>query len=186
MLILSASVNASETPMGDTIKTGAILIKEGTPLPDALRLETEPFVNDWTLVKNLDGYGLDRKIHDEGWTFFCIAEEIRATVFGNDVQRMVRRAIKRILANPKSEKFNSLAITQVAPGRFLGIRYVTVSANSRHIQESLNFFRAKGLQELGPTRIDFRPNQSRGIVGGTDLPLQETMRAPNLAAILNL
>jgi hypothetical protein len=186
MLILSASVNASETPMADTIKTGAILIKEGTPLPEALRLETESFLNGWTLVKNLDGYGLDRKIYGEGWTFFCIAEEIRATVFGIDVQRMVRRAIERILRDPKSERFNSLGITQVASGRFLGIRYVTVSANLRHIQESLNFFRAKGLRELGPTGIDCRPNQSRGLVGGTDLPLQETMRAPNLATILNL
>lgn len=186
MLVLSANVNASETPMEDEIKTGTVLIKEGTLLPEALRLETESFVNGWTLVKNIDGYALDRKIHDEGWTFFCIAEEIRATMFGIDVQRMVRRAIERILANPKSERFNSLEITLVAPRRFLGIRYVTVSANSRHIQDSLILFRAKDLHELGPTRMDCRPNQSRGLVGGVDLPLQDTMRVPNLATILNL
>jgi hypothetical protein len=68
-------------------------------LPEALRLETESFVNGWTLVKNLDGYALDRKIHDEGWTFFCIAEEIRATVFGIDVQRMVRRSFSEALTS---------------------------------------------------------------------------------------
>ena len=175
--------------MAGTIKTGTILIKEGTLLPEALRLESESYLPGWRLVKDLDGYGLDREIQKTGWTFFCLAGEIRATVFGIDVQRMVRRAIERILRDPKSERFNSLEITRVTSvgsERFPGVHFVTVSANSRHIQKSLILSGAKDLQELGPTRIDYRPNQSRGLVGSTDLPLQETMRTPNLAAILNL
>ncbi len=50
---------------------------------------------------------------------------------------MVHRTIDEILARLKSEKFNSLEITRVASEaskRFLGVRYVTVSAQSRHIQ----------------------------------------------------
>jgi len=175
--------------MADTIKTGTILIKEGTLLPEALRLESESYLPGWRLVKDLDGYGLDREIQKTGWTFFFLAGEIRATMFGIDVQKMVRRAIERILRDPKSERFNSLEITRVTSvgsERFPGVHFVTVSANSRHIQKSLILFGAKDLQELGPTRMDCRPNQSRGTVGGIDLPLQETMRAPNLATILNL
>ena len=52
--------------MPDTIKTGTILIKDGTFLPDALRFESEPCATGWRLVKNLDGYGLGRKIHEAG------------------------------------------------------------------------------------------------------------------------
>ena len=60
---------------------------------------------------------------------------------------MVRRAIERILANPRSETFNSLEITRVACARNVSslVRYVTVSAQSRHIQESLFLSRAKSI-----------------------------------------
>ena len=131
--------------MPETIKTGTVLIKEGTLLPKALRFESEPYAPGWRLVKNLDGCGLGRIIHEAGWPSFWPCE-IGATVFGFDGQKTVRRAVKRILANLKSEKFNSLEITRVASKRFLGLPYVTVSAHSRHIQESASLFRAKDLQ----------------------------------------
>jgi hypothetical protein len=54
--------------MPDTIKRGTILIKEGTLLPEVLRFESELCAPGWRLVKNLDGYGLGRKIHEAGWT----------------------------------------------------------------------------------------------------------------------
>ena len=152
--------------MAETIKTGTILIKDGTFLPDALQFESEPCATGWRLVKNLDGYGLGRKVHEAGWTFFCLAGEIKATIFGFDVQRTVPRAVKRILANLKPEEFNSLEITRVAPKRFLGVPYATVYARSRHVQESVF------LQELGPGRIDCRPYQSIGLASakcGNDL-----------------
>ncbi len=139
--------------MPDTIKTGTILIKDGAFLPDALQFESEPCATGWRLVNNLDGYGLDRKIHEAGWTFFSLAGEIKATVFGFDGQKTVRRAVKRILAKLKSEKFNSLEITRVASKRFLGVPYASVSARSRHIQESVFLFRAKDIQEWDRARL---------------------------------
>jgi hypothetical protein len=45
--------------MADQIKVGTIFIEEGTPLPDSLRFESEPYSNGWRLVRNLDGYGLE-------------------------------------------------------------------------------------------------------------------------------
>lgn len=139
--------------MPDTIKTGTILIKEGTVLPKALPFESEPCASGWRLVKNLVGYELDRKIHEAGWTFFYLASEIKATAFGFDAEKTARRAVKRILANLKSEKFNSLEITRVASKRFLGVPYASVSAHSRHIQESAFLFRAKDLQESDRARL---------------------------------
>jgi hypothetical protein len=134
--------------MPDTIKTGTILIKEGALLPEFLRFESEPCAPGWRLVKNLDGYGLDRKIHEAGWTFFCLAGQLGATVFGIDEQKTLSKAVKQILASPESEEYNSLEIMRVASEaskRFLGVHYVTVSAQSRHIQESAFLFGAKDL-----------------------------------------
>ncbi len=134
--------------MPDTIKPGTILIKEGTLLPEAVPFESEPCVPGWRLVKDLDGCGLDRKIRDAGWTFFCLAGQLGATVFGIDEQKTLSRAVGQILANLESAEFNSLEIMRVtseASKRFLGVRYVTVSAQSRHIQESAFLFGAKEL-----------------------------------------
>jgi hypothetical protein len=130
----------------DTIKPGTILIKEGTLLPETLRFESESSVPGWRLVKDLDGDGFDRKIREAGWTFFCLAGQLGATVFGIDEQKTLSRAVEQILANLKSAEFNSLEIMRVVSEtskRFLGVRYVTVSAQSRHIHESAIPFRAK-------------------------------------------
>ncbi len=139
--------------MAETIKAGTILIKDGTLLPDALQFESEPCATGWRLVKNLDGYGLGRKIHEAGWTFFCLAGEIKATVFGFDGQKTVRRAVKRILTNLKSEKFNGLEIMKVQAKRFLGLPYASVCAHSRHLQENAFLLRAKDHQEWDRAKL---------------------------------
>jgi hypothetical protein len=129
-----------------TIKPGSILIKEGILLPETVRFESESCVPGWRLVKDLDGYGMDRKIREAGWTFFCVAGQVGATVFGIDEQKTVCRAVEQILAKLELAEFNSMEIIRVASEaskRFLGVRYVTVSAQSRHIQESAPLFRTK-------------------------------------------
>jgi hypothetical protein len=134
--------------MPDTIRPGAILIKEGTLLPETLRFESEYFVPGWRLVKGLDGDEFDQKICGAGWTFFRLAGQLGATVFGIDAQKTLTRAVGQILANVESGGSNSLEIMRVASQtskRFLGTRCVTVSAQSRHIQESVIPFRAKDL-----------------------------------------
>jgi hypothetical protein len=137
--------------MANVTEAGTIFIREGTPLPEALLLKSRPYMPGWRLVEDLSSSALGRKIHDAGWTFFSLACEAKATVFGIDAEKMVRRAIERMLSNPEWEKFNSLQIVGVASlasRRFLGIRHVTVSAQARHIQESPFLFRAmvKGLE----------------------------------------
>ena len=135
--------------MAEAINMGTILFKDGTFLPDALQFDSEPCATGWRQVKDLDGYGLNRKIHDAGWRFFCIAGEIKSTAVGYEGQKNVRRAVKRMLVRLKPEKFNSLQITRVASKRFLGVPYVSVSACSRHIQESLFLFRDKDFLKVG-------------------------------------
>ncbi len=139
--------------MEDKFKTGAILIEEGALLPESLRLESEVYSNGWRLVKNLDGYGLDRKIRAAGWTFFYMAAEVNATAIGSDLEKTKRKTIKRILANRKSAKFNCVEISQAATKRFLGLPYVSVSAHWRHIQESLVLFQADRLAEWNRAKL---------------------------------
>jgi hypothetical protein len=123
--------------MVETIKTGAVLIKEGMLMPEAVNFESDSCTRGWRSVKNLDGYTLGRKIRAAGWTFFCIAGDIQATVFGSEGQKTVRRAVDRILETLKRKQFNSLEVVRVSSKRFLGMTFTTVSARSRHIQESM-------------------------------------------------
>jgi hypothetical protein len=128
--------------MPDKIKAGAILIEDGALLPESLWLESEPCSNGWRRVKNLDGSGLDGRVRDAGWTFFFLAGEIKATVFGFDLEKTTHRAIARLLASLKSDKLNCLEITQVVWKRFLGLPYVSVSGHARQIQKSMFLSRA--------------------------------------------
>jgi len=124
--------------MAREIRAGTVLIKDDALLPEELRFESEPYVEGWKVVTDLDGNQLDRAVEKAGWTYFCLAGEVKTTVFGIDSQSMIHRAIERVLARRKSDGFNSMEITQVASvgsGRFPLVRYITLSAQWRHIQE---------------------------------------------------
>jgi len=125
------------------INTGTILINGGALLPGSLRFESEPYSDGWKTVLNLNGFGLERKIRETGWNYFYMAGEVKASVFGFDREKTLRRAVNQVLAGLKSEGFNSLEITQVATESFLGLCHTIVSAHARHVQESALLFQAK-------------------------------------------
>ena len=142
--------------MADAIKMGNILIREGTLLPTGVLVESDVFLPGWRLIKNLERDGLDQKFHEAGCTFFSRADEIGATVFGLDEQKTLRRAVEEILAKRESAEFNSLEIMRVAwetSKRFLGVRYVTVSAQSRDIRKSALLSRANDLPVRDRARL---------------------------------
>src|SRR5579862_7651791 len=139
--------------MPETIAAGKILVREGTEFPRAVQHQSEPYAAGWRLVDNLDGYQLGRKIQDAGWTYFCQAGSLKAIAFGMDEQKTVRGAVERILAQVKSEEFNSLEITRIVHRRLLGVLpYVSVSARSRHVQESVFLFQAVELMVTDAAR----------------------------------
>ena len=139
--------------MAQTIEIGTLFIKEGTPFPETLPLESDPYLKGWRLVKNLGSSGMDRKLCDVAWTFFYMVGEVKARAFGSDSEKTTRRAVKRAIANMKSDRFNCLEISRVAVKSFLGLPYVTVAAHPRHIQESVYLFHAKHLPEWDPARL---------------------------------
>ena len=173
--------------MREMIKAGTVLIKEGTHLPDTLRLESDLYSPGWRSVIGLDGYAMDRKTREAGWTFFCLAGETKATVFGIDAEKMVRRAVQQIAERLESQ-FNSLEITRVSSEpskRFFGVRYVIVSAQSRHIQESLFLLEAEDRQEFVPSRMASRAKRSMGRETGDERRQKQVIEERNIAAILN-
>jgi predicted amino acid-binding ACT domain protein len=129
--------------MPDTNGARSILIREATPLPANLSIETEAFLPGWRVIKNLDRSTLARNIEGANWNFFYLAGEIRATVLGRDRPGTLRRAVKRVLAKQEEQRFNSLQITQAVSKRFLGIPFMRVTAHSRHIQQGMSLVPAK-------------------------------------------
>jgi hypothetical protein len=159
--VVSARALPSEKVMADPIKVGTVIIEEGTPVPDALKFESEPYSNGWTSVKNLSGYELDRKIREVGWTLFNLAE-IKASALGFDREKAARSALNRVLANVKSDNFNSLEVSRVAAKRFLGLPYVTVSAHTRHLQESIFLLHDKRLAKRNQAKLAYSLAERQG------------------------
>src|SRR6266478_4625952 len=119
--------------MIDSIQMGTILIEQGTALPNAMLLSSEPYSSGWTTVTN-GRTEFEKDISRAGWTFFFLAGTIRETVFGFNRQKAVHTAVERILANAKSQECNCLEITGVTMKSFLGMSYACVTGHSRHIQ----------------------------------------------------
>jgi hypothetical protein len=118
------------------ILAGAILIEEGTLVPDSLSLVTAPYSSGWKSLRYPDRRELDGEIHKAGWTFFYLADEIQRSVFGFDEQEAIRTAMKRLLSSVKSRCLNCLEVRRVVKKTFLGVHFVSVFAHPRHIQRS--------------------------------------------------
>jgi len=132
-----------EAQVSDTNNKRAIFIREDTPLPENLSIESGTFLPGWRVVRNLDRSTLTRDIESRKWFFFYLAGEIRATVLGRDRPGTLRRAVRCVLAKQEGQKFNSLEITKIVSKRFLGIPFMSITAHSRHIQQGIALVPAK-------------------------------------------
>jgi hypothetical protein len=129
--------------MSSINRTRTIFIREDTPLPANLPIESEAFLPGWRVVKNLDRQALTREVEGANWNLFYLAGEMRATVFGRAGLGALRRAVKCVLAKQEGQKFNSLEITKIVSKRFLGVPFMSVTAHSRHIQQGVGLVPAK-------------------------------------------
>ena len=120
------------------VQVGSILIEDRPGITGTLGIESEPYGGNWSVVRSLNGFDLDRKIRAYGWNVFFIAGEVRTTVFGAVGARTTRKALQRILARTSDKSFNCLEVTGITAKRFVGVPYTSMSANWRHIQQSCN------------------------------------------------
>ena len=121
--------------MSNTLRVGALFMQAGTFIPRSLGVETEECSPGWKWITNLDGDSFDRNVRNAGWSFFFLAAKIQVTVWGHWTDKLVGKAIKRVLARARPAQFNCLEVTELSARRFCGIPYVHLSAHSRHIQE---------------------------------------------------
>jgi hypothetical protein len=84
-------------------------------LPESLLFESEPQVDGWRLIKNLDSNGLDQIINKTGWNFFYIAGAIETNVFGSDGKRTTRKAIKRVIFGLFARPFQISGVPMFRP-----------------------------------------------------------------------
>jgi len=136
--------------------SGTVFIREHTLMPAGLSIESDAYLPGWRTVRNLDGYGLSRKIEEAKWTFFYLAGDISSIAFGREGSGTLRNAVKRVLAKQGGQRFNSLEITKVVSKWFFVIPYTRITAHFRHIQEHI------GLVDPGDDslwRITSSPNR---------------------------
>jgi hypothetical protein len=122
--------------MSPTIQVGTVLIDDSPLITSLFGVETEACSSNWSVIKMLDGFALDRKIHAAGWNFFFMAAEVRVRFFGAVEGKKIQNAVTRILRKVRPQHFNGLEVTGIVAKHFLGVPYTIVSAHSRHIQQS--------------------------------------------------
>jgi len=138
------------------IKSGTLLIAQGAHLPAGLQYESKPFVDGWTVVRNLDPHALDQIVRREGWTLFYIAGVVEMIGLGSDQRKASDKALKSIIKSLNGRKFNCLEVTDVSAKRFLGVPYVKVGVHWRHIQEGLVLFAERDPSQAN--RLSQNPN----------------------------
>lgn len=143
---------AERISMTPIVQVGTVLIGEESPLmAEVLALQSEPYFANWSVVKAPDGITLDEKIRAARWNFFFLADEIKSTFFGTIGAIKIQRALQRIARKVKPQEFNCLEVTGIVAKRFLGMRYATVFAHSRHIQQG---FRLDNIESRRNRRRD--------------------------------
>ncbi|MGC2109214.1 MAG: hypothetical protein WA655_06825 [Candidatus Korobacteraceae bacterium] len=120
--------------MANQIQAGTIMVQQSASLRP-LAIESEPYSGSWQSLGVLESTGLDRKIRAAGWKLFFMAGELRAVVPAWGGQKTLRRGVRRLLAQTRSQHFNCLELTNILRKRFLGVPYVSIAAHSRHIQQ---------------------------------------------------
>jgi hypothetical protein len=129
--------------MPPSVQVGAILTEAWPAMTKLFGIESEPYSGSWSVVKVLNGFALDRKVHAAGWNFFFMAAEVKVMFFGARGADKIHSALTRILEKLRGQDFNCLEVTGIVAKRFLCVPYTMVSAHSRHIQQSVYMDSAK-------------------------------------------
>jgi len=116
-------------------ETGMILIRDGALLPPSFDVESDAFLPGGRVVKHFDGYTFNHRIKQANWNFVRLAGEYKARVVGRAYPGTLRKAVTRILTGLRGRKFNSLEVNVVVLKRFVGLAFLSISANRRHIQD---------------------------------------------------
>ena len=120
--------------MTNQIQSGTMMVYQ-SPDVQSLAVETEPYFGNWRSLGMVDSLALDHTVRAKGLSLFFMAGEITAVVPAWGGPYTLRRGVKRLLAQTRLQHLNCLEVTDIRRKYFLGIPYLSISANPRHIQE---------------------------------------------------
>ena len=120
----------------EVVVSGTVLIQDGTLLPPALILDTEPYCSGWSSIAGIDLSEFDRRIRRAGWNLFHLAPPMKTTVFGFRGARMMRRALGTLISTVEASRYNCMRVESVDTGSILRIPYIRMSCRPCHIQQS--------------------------------------------------
>ena len=120
--------------MSQPVHVGTILVEDLPLITQTMQLETEPFSENWRMVKYCDSFALDRKIRAAGWNFFFMAARVQVMFMGPIRSSKLKNALIQILKKTKHENFNGLEVTQIITKHFL--RIPTPSSLRIHVTSS--------------------------------------------------
>jgi hypothetical protein len=118
---------------------GTILVESGTTLPGAVTLDPPELSRNWQAVRGLDRLALEAEVSKAGWTWFYMAGPVTRYAFGRNQKTRTGAALGRMLDDIEAQKCNCVEITRIAAKSFLGVPYVSVTGNARHIQDGYQF-----------------------------------------------
>lgn len=125
--------------MTDRWPVGTLLIKDGTVTPQPLQFATPPGLTGWSTLADMTPAQLGKQLDNAGWMFFHMAGGNHANGFGLNAGARMNHALAHVIASTRHAHCNCLEITHIQERSFLGLRYLSLSARSRHIQQSCSF-----------------------------------------------
>ena len=117
------------------IEVGSLLLRAGLQGPDTFLIHTTSYSAQWDVVVGQDGFALERTLRAAGWHLMYLAGAVSAIAFGRSEGKNARLAVDRVLAQIRKLAFNAAEVVEISTRHFLGIPYLSVSANARHLQQ---------------------------------------------------
>jgi hypothetical protein len=117
-----------------TVKLHAMFLRNGCLLPVGLRLQQEPFNDEWMSAGNTTSAALDTAVRRAGWHFIWIETASSGRGFGRTAETAIGHAITRAL-NHSSERFNAAEVVSITTSKFAGFRIANVTVRARQIQQ---------------------------------------------------
>ncbi len=80
-----------------TIAQSQMLLRARTELPDGLKVATEEFQDNWSLVRSVNALRMGKQIIMRGWIFVSGADGLRRSGVGDTSQEAIGSALKLAL-----------------------------------------------------------------------------------------
>lgn len=119
----------------EQVRPGSVLLRPGTALPSGLELPLRR-VGRWNMVFGRRSAQIEQALRDAGWHYFFVVPPVEAGGWGLSSASALRKAVGSSIAQVEARRLNALEITGVRVRRLLGVYYVSVAAQPRHVRNS--------------------------------------------------